>query len=92
MHVGAGARPDDGLFHVVEASGVGRLRSVLQWPRLYRGLHGVRGVRVRAGRHVRVMAARGQHVLVDCDGEVCGSLPATYTVIPHAVALCVPAQ
>ncbi len=88
MHVGKGARLDDGAFHVVEVAGVGRLGSLLQWPRLYTGsVAKVRGARIRPAREVR--AASSEDVLVDCDGEVCGRLPATYCVVAGALNVCV---
>jgi diacylglycerol kinase family enzyme len=91
MHVGKGARLDDGLLHVVEAGGVSRLGAMLQWPSLYRGtLYGVRGVRVDAARSVTITGERG--VLVDCDGELAGRLPATYRMIPAALDVCVPSH
>lgn len=89
MHVGKGARLDDGMLHVVEAGGVSRVRAMLQWPSLYRGtLYGVRGVRVDAARSVTITGERD--VLVDCDGELAGRLPATYRVISAALDVCVP--
>ena len=87
MHVGRGASLDDGLLLVVEASGIGRLRTMLEWPRLYGGhLARVRGVRVTSARRIDV--ASRDDVLVDCDGEVCGRLPASYTVVPGAITVC----
>ncbi|HSK09500.1 MAG TPA: hypothetical protein VK911_07980, partial [Vicinamibacterales bacterium] len=89
MRVGKGARPDDGLLTVVEAGGVSRLRALLQWPQLYLGgLHSVPGVRVQDAGVVTV--AGPTSVLVDCDGELCGRLPATYRVVPRAIDVCVP--
>jgi len=91
MCVGQGARPDDGELLVVEAVGVGRLRAMLQWPQLYfGGLQQVAGVRVRAAREVAV--AGPASVLVDCDGELCGRLPATYRIVPGALDVRVPAS
>jgi diacylglycerol kinase (ATP) len=90
MQVGAGASVDDGLFLVVEAGGVSRLRSILEWPRLYRGLEHVRGVRIGAGRIVEVASEGDDEVLVDCDGEVCGALPASYRIVPDALDVVVP--
>jgi YegS/Rv2252/BmrU family lipid kinase len=88
MHVGRGSRLDDGLLLVVEASGIGRLRTMLEWPRLYGGrLERVRGVRVIAARSVEVRSE--EDVLVDCDGEVIGRLPAIYEVVPGAITVCV---
>lgn len=91
MHVGNGAAPDDGLFHVVEIDGVGRIGAMLQWPRLYVGnLTRVRGARVRTAKTVRVTSA--QDVMVDCDGELCGRLPATYRIVADALNVCIPAR
>ena len=84
-----GAALDDGRFLVVEASGIGRLRTVMEWPRLYRGrLHHVPGVAISPAR--RLDLSSGEEVLVDCDGEVCGRLPASYLVAPRALTVCVP--
>ncbi len=89
MHVGKGSRIDDGRFQVVEVGGVGRLGSLLQWPRLYTGsVDRVRGARVRSAGSVYVTSK--EDVLVDCDGDVCGRLPATYRVVPGALHVCVP--
>jgi YegS/Rv2252/BmrU family lipid kinase len=87
MRVGRGSKLDDGLLLVVEASGVGRLRTILEWPRLYGGrLEHVRGVRVTPARRVEVRSE--EDVLVDCDGEVIGRLPATYEIVPGALTVC----
>jgi diacylglycerol kinase (ATP) len=89
MHVGKGARIDDGLLHVVEVGGVGRFGALLQWPRLYTGsVDRVRGARVRSARTLRVTS--NEDVLVDCDGDLCGRLPATYRAVAGALNVCVP--
>jgi YegS/Rv2252/BmrU family lipid kinase len=87
MHVGRGSRLDDGLLLVVEAAGIGRLRTMLEWPRLYGGyLERVRGVRVTSARRIDVSSK--EDVLVDCDGEVIGRLPAVYEIVPAAITVC----
>jgi YegS/Rv2252/BmrU family lipid kinase len=87
MRVARGASLDDGLLLVVEAAGVSRLRTILEWPRLYGGhLARVRGVRVTSARRVRVTS--GEMVPVDCDGEVIGRLPAVYEIVPGAITVC----
>ena len=87
MRVGRGASLDDGRLLVVEAAGVGRLRTMLEWPRLYGGhLARVRGVRVASARRVEVSST--EDVLVDCDGEVIGRLPAVYEIVPGAITVC----
>ena len=87
MHVGRGSSLDDGLLLVVEASGIGRLRTMLEWPRLVRRAAGARSRRARD-----VRAPRGgpseEDVLVDCDGEVIGRLPAIYEIVPGAITVC----
>jgi YegS/Rv2252/BmrU family lipid kinase len=89
MHVGKGARVDDGLLQVVEVSNVSRIGSLLQWPRLYTGsVDRVRGARVRSARVLEVTS--DEDVLVDCDGDLCGRLPARYTVVAQALNVCVP--
>jgi YegS/Rv2252/BmrU family lipid kinase len=86
MHVGRGASLDDGQLLVVVAAGISRLRTMLEWPRLYGGrLERVRGVRMTSARRIEVTSK--EDVLVDCDGEVVGRLPATYTVLPGAVTV-----
>lgn len=91
MRVGRGAIIDDGLFQVVEVAGVGRLRSLLNAPKLYNGgLEGIPGVQVYSARTVRVTAV--DEVLLDCDGEQPGRLPATYRVIPAALRVRVPGR
>jgi len=86
MHVGRGARMDDGVLRVVEAANVSRVRALLQWPRLYSGgLERVKGIRVVDVHVLRVTSP--EHVLVDCDGELCGRLPATYTVVRDALTV-----
>ena len=87
MRVGRGASLNDGLLLVVEAAGIGRLRTMLEWPRLYGGhLARVRGVRVTSAQRIGVTS--NEDVLVDCDGEVIGRLPAFYEIVPGAITVC----
>ena len=46
----------------------------------------VRGVRVASARRVEVSSE--EDVLVDCDGEVIGRLPAVYEIVPGAITVC----
>jgi diacylglycerol kinase (ATP) len=89
MRVAAGARLDDGVLDVVTAAGVGRVRSLAQWPQLYLGgLQRVAGLRMAGARVLHASSA--EDVLVDCDGELCGRLPATYQVVPGRLTVCAP--
>ena len=86
MRPGLRARLDDGVLKVVEVGALPLARVLVNLPRLYSGeVEGVRGVRVRNARRVEVASA--QPVLVDCDGEQPGRLPATYEVRPGALRL-----
>ncbi len=86
MRVAPDALMHDGLFQVVEISATGRLQSLLHGGKLYSGkLAGVPGARVYAARRIRVTSA--EEVLVESDGEQPGILPATYTIVPHAIRL-----
>jgi diacylglycerol kinase family enzyme len=86
MRIGRGALIDDGLLRIAEIGPVGPARSLMHAFRLYTGrLEGVRGVRVYDARSVTVTSQ--ETVLVDCDGEQPGGLPAAYTVRPRAVRI-----
>jgi diacylglycerol kinase (ATP) len=89
MRVGKGASIDDGMLHVVEIGGVGRLRSLLNSPKLYLGgLERVRGVSVYKAREVSV--ASSGSMLADCDGEQPGEAPVTFGVVPARLRICAP--
>ncbi len=86
MRIAPEAVMHDGLFQVVEISATGRLQSLLHGGKLYSGrLAGVPGARVYTARRLRVTSA--EEVLIESDGEQPGILPATYTLIPHAIHL-----
>ena len=87
MAVAPEAQPDDGLFDVVVIPGLSRARLLFELPRIYRGTHiGVRGVTLHRGRRLEADAAPGS-VRIEVDGEPLGTLPASFELLPAAIAL-----
>jgi diacylglycerol kinase family enzyme len=86
MRPGLDARLDDGVLRVVEVGALPLARVLLNLPKLYSGeVEGVKGVRVLDARRVEVSS--DERVLVDCDGEQPGCLPASYEVRAGALRL-----
>jgi YegS/Rv2252/BmrU family lipid kinase len=84
------AEPDDGLLDVLVWGDVGKLDLALNLPRLYRGTHlGHSKVTVARARRVRVETSRP--LPVELDGELPGTTPATFEIVPQALRLRVPA-
>ena len=80
------ARLDDGLFDIIILGDIGRVRSILNMPRIYRGTHvDLPDVEFLRGR--RVTAESDDEVLLDVDGEAPGRLPATFEILPGAIGL-----
>ena len=83
------AEPDDGLLDVLVWGDVGKLDLALNLPRLYRGTHlGHAKVTVLRARRVRVEPARP--LPLELDGELPGTTPATFEIVPAALRLRVP--
>jgi diacylglycerol kinase (ATP) len=89
MKLAPDARPDDGLFDVVLIGDVSKLDFVTTAPKLYSGRH---------LEHPKVEVLRGAQVRVDAaiplplegDGEVLGTTPARFEIVPGAYRLRVP--
>ena len=79
------AEPDDGLLDVLVWGDVGKLDLALNLPRLYRGTHlGHKKVTVLRARRVRVEPSRP--LPLELDGELPGTTPATFEVVPARAA------
>ena len=78
------ARMDDGLFDIVTLGDIGFLESLWNLPRLKRGTH-LDHPKTQFRRGRRVVAQADERVLIEADGEVVGSLPATFEIIPGAL-------
>jgi YegS/Rv2252/BmrU family lipid kinase len=89
MRLVPAARMDDGLLHAVVAGPLGRLETLTVLPRVFSGTHvNHRKLWETSGRELRVTAARP--LVVQADGEIVGTLPATFTVHPGALSVLAP--
>ena len=88
MKIAPDAKLTDGLFDVVAVGDLGALSIFTNAHRLYRGTHlGMSQVHHPRARKIGVSVAGGGgvKVLLEVDGELAGSLPATFEIIPAAL-------
>jgi diacylglycerol kinase (ATP) len=91
MRIAPSAELDDGWFDVVVLPALGKVRTLLAMPSVYRGAHIKQpGVLVRRARTVRVEPLDNRALLFDIEGEQIGIAPATLTCLPAALTFCVP--
>lgn len=82
------ASMDDGLFDIVNVGDFGTLEALWNVPRLRNGTHlGHKKVSHFRGRKVEVTAE--EEVLLEMDGDLVGTLPATFEVVPGAISVMV---
>jgi len=83
------ALPDDGQLDVVRVAALGRAQLALQLPRIYRGNHlNHPAVWSRRAQRLEARPADDQGpVLVECDGELVGRLPARFELLPGALSV-----
>jgi YegS/Rv2252/BmrU family lipid kinase len=84
MWIAPKARPDDGLFDVVTIGDVSRTLGIRSLPMLYRGTHG-QLAQVEFGRARRVEIDSEVPIGVEADGELVGSTPAVFEILPGAL-------
>ena len=89
MHVAPRAVPDDGLFEVVVFGDIARFEALRSINDIYSAKH-LENPKVKAWRTAEVRVSSEERVLIDVDGEMCGTLPATFTVVPSVIDLVVP--
>ncbi|MEO6866544.1 MAG: diacylglycerol kinase family protein [Gaiellales bacterium] len=92
MLVAPGARADDGLFDVILISAARRLKLIRTFPKIYSGRH-IHDplVRVEQSRKITIETAPGDPVQrIVLDGELTGTTPATFEVIPAALSIRLP--
>ncbi len=91
MFIAPDAELDDGLFDVVVIGDTSRIDLVRNGRRLYKGTHlSLDKVSHRRARVVRAEADGDDEVELDVDGETPGILPATFTLLPEALAVVTP--
>jgi len=84
FHAAPQAKMDDGLFDIVNVGDFGIMESLWHVPKLYRGTHlGLEKVDHFRGRKVEVSA--DEEVLLEMDGELVGTLPAAFEIMPSAI-------
>ncbi len=92
MKIAPMAELDDGKFEIVTIGDMPKLDMAMNAPKLYSGTHiGGPGVFHRSAISLRAEPLGGADVRIDCDGETPGRLPATFTLLPGAMSLMVPA-
>lgn len=84
MWIAPQAEPDDGWFDVVTIGNVGRWLGIRSLPMLYRGTHGQLS-EVEFGRARRVEIESEQPIGVEADGELAGTTPAVFEIVPAAL-------
>ena len=89
MHVAPAAVPDDGLFDVVVFGDIARFEALRSINDIYSAKH-LQNPKVSGWRSAEVRVSSTDRVLIDVDGEMCGTLPATFRVLPKAIDLVVP--
>lgn len=92
MRTGGEAKMDDGVFRMVLVEQRNPLQTVANIGALYSGETQKISFAetLEAVTHVEAEPEkRGEVVLVECDGEQPGILPATYDLIPRAIPICV---
>ena len=86
MRIAPDARLDDGLLDVVVVGDIGKPAFLATFPKVFSGRH-LQHPAVRLHRARRVELAGDRDLAVYADGEPSGSLPATFTVRPAAIAV-----
>lgn len=89
MLVAPDARIDDGLFDICLLREAGRLEFVRAFPRVFKGTHTTHPkVTMRRARRVHIESDVPLPLLID--GEVIGTTPVTFTLVPHALHVLAP--
>jgi diacylglycerol kinase (ATP) len=84
MWIAPRAAVNDGLFEVVTIGDVSRWLGIRSLPMLYRGTHG-RLAQVEFGQARRVEIDSDEPIGVEADGELAGSTPAVFEIVPGAL-------
>ncbi len=86
MKVAPGAELSDGKFDVVTINDVGKCELLRAFPRIYSGTHITHPkVDLQLACHVRVEPV--ERMAVSADGELLGECPATFDIVPQALAV-----
>ena len=89
MFIAPDAELDDGLLDVVTTGEVGKLRFLVNLPKVFEGKH-VDNPEVQVARAAEVRIEADRPFAVYADGDQIADLPATVRVLPRALAVIVP--
>ena len=87
MRLAPDARLDDGLFDVVIVSGLSVARRLIMLPGIYRGAHLAHAATALHRGAVVEASATSDAVLLELDGELRGTLPARFELLPGALSM-----
>ncbi|WP_341254053.1 hypothetical protein, partial [Euzebya pacifica] len=85
MKVAPRALPDDGLFNVLAFTG-GKAQVFTLTPKLFQGEH-LPNPRIAEWQSSTASVAPEEPMLVEADGEVLGTTPASFTVVDKPLVL-----
>jgi YegS/Rv2252/BmrU family lipid kinase len=93
MKIAPAAKLSDGLLDVVAVGDLDTLKILTNVYRLYLGTHlGMREVGHAHARRISVSTDNlSEQVLIEIDGELAGTLPATFEILPRALRVRIPA-
>jgi len=89
MKIAPDALPDDGLFDVLTIGDVTKLDFARTSPKIYKGTH-VHHPKVEVLRSRTVSIDGAEPLPIELDGEVVGTTPSSWEVVPHALRIRVP--
>ncbi|MET0958306.1 MAG: diacylglycerol kinase family protein [Solirubrobacterales bacterium] len=89
MFIAPDAELDDGLLDVVTTAKVGKLRFLVNLPKVFSGKH-VENPEVSVSRAAEVLIEADRPFAVYADGEHLADLPATVRLLPRALRVIVP--
>lgn len=88
MYVAPQARLNDGLLDVVTISDIGKFDLIKSLPMVYKGTHG-KHPKVSMGKATTITVESSERVLVHADGELLGTCPASFWLMPVALNIVV---
>ncbi|MCB1148304.1 MAG: diacylglycerol kinase family lipid kinase, partial [Leptospiraceae bacterium] len=89
MMVAPGADVQDALFDVVELSEMSRTAMILKAGSIRKGTH-IKDERVKVSRAKKVIVLCEERALMELDGELCGTCPVEFQVLPAAISVIMP--
>lgn len=89
MCIAPGARVDDGLLRLVVFGALGRLEAIRRLGETYQGRE-IEHPKIRYADCRELLADADDLVLIECDGEPVGRLPARIEILPGALRVLLP--